>query len=93
MKTKAVKVAVDVHCEWTGEPPRYRLYVNKELFTERTWIWKEFYLEELIQIEAPPGKYMIDYQLLGQDAVLRTKNARVESGSAVMHKHMVLEIL
>lgn len=84
----------DVHCEWSGDPPRYRLFVNNELFTERTWIWKDFYLEEAIAIEAPPGDYQLEYRLLGNEtATIKIKNARVDSGSAIMHKKLRLEII
>lgn len=49
-----VKLIVNVHChrpEWAITNPiekfndvRYRLYVNDELFTERTWSWPNNYL-------------------------------------------------
>jgi hypothetical protein len=65
MTKKFVRVVCNVACEWEGLPPIYRVYVNDELFTERTWIWKEnFYLREEIQIEANPGEYAIHYELV-----------------------------
>ena len=65
MTKKFVRVVCNVACEWEGLPPIYRVYVNDELFTERTWIWKEnFYLREEIQIEANPGEYSIHYELV-----------------------------
>ena len=94
MKPQFVLAAVDVHCRWSGTPPRYRCYVENELFAERTWIWENVYLEEAFQIEAPPGKYKIRYELLDQEnAELRIKNARIQAGSAVMHKDNIVEIL
>lgn len=94
MKPKFVIATVDVHCRWHGEPPRYRCYVENELFAERTWLWDNVYLEESFQIEAPPGKYKIRYELVDKDsAELKLKNARVDSGPAVMHKGDILEIL
>lgn len=93
MQTRAVKVVCDVHCEWNEVPPRYRLYVNDELFMERTYIWKDFYLEEAIPIEAPPGMYQIRYELVGNpSATLKIKNARIEYGNGVLYKHQRLEI-
>ena len=59
-----IAVVCHVFCEWEGDPPNYRVYVNDELFTERTWIWDDEYLEELLQIYAPPGKYNITYKLV-----------------------------
>lgn len=94
MSTQFVKVVFDVHCRWTDVPPVYRCFVEDELFAERTWIWDNVYLEEAFQIQAPPGKYKIRYELLNPDqAELRLKNGRIEYGSAVLHKHDVLEII
>jgi len=93
MKTLAVIVHCDVICEWQDAPPRYRLFVNNELFMERTFIWPDHYLEEVIPIEAPPGIYQIRYELLGSDKdSLRIKNARVLGGPAILHKNLKLEI-
>ena len=39
MQTKSIQVQCDVYCKWDGNDTRYRVYVNDELFTERTWIW------------------------------------------------------
>lgn len=94
MQTQFVRVLCDVICRWDGTPPRYRAYINDELFTERTWIWDKCYLEEAFQIEAPPGKYVIRYQLVDPEtAELKIKNMRIETGNATMHKHGILEIL
>jgi hypothetical protein len=64
MKTKSVQIHCDVYCKWNGNDTRYRLYVNDELFAERTWLWKDEYLEELLQISAPAGTYKIKYELV-----------------------------
>lgn len=94
MNNQFVKVVFDVHCRWDGTPPRYRCYVEDELFAERTWDWQDVYLEESFQIQAPPGKYKIRYELLDTEhAELRLKNPRIEAGSAVLHKHDILEII
>jgi hypothetical protein len=73
------------------------VYVNDELFTERSWIWsgKEYYLEEIITIEAPPGQYAIKYELLAPaTSEIKVKNMQVISGTAVIHKNQTtLEIL
>jgi hypothetical protein len=96
MQTKSIQVQCDVYCRWDGNDTRYRLYVNDELFTERSWIWndKEYYLEEVITIEAPPGQYEIKYELLEPThSKLGIKNMRVTSGTATIHKNQTtLEI-
>ena len=97
MQTKSVQISCDVYCEWDGSDTRYRLYVNDELFTERNWIWnsKDYYLEEIITIEANPGLYTIKYELLAPtQSHLRTQNIQVVSGHARLHKNQkTLEIL
>jgi hypothetical protein len=40
------------------------VYVNNELFNERTWVWREQYLEEFLQIWAGPGKYELRWELV-----------------------------
>ena len=47
MSKKFVRVLADVDCEWEGLMPSYRVYVNDELFAERTWRWTDSYLEEM----------------------------------------------
>lgn len=85
MQTEFVIVECDVYCKWTGPHPRYRCYVNDELFTERTWIWNDIHLEEMLQIQAPVGKYQVRFELVDPEhAELTVKNLRVKSGPAVI---------
>ena len=89
MQTKSVQVHCDVYCKWDGSDTRYRLYINDELFTERSWIWngKEYYLEEVITIEAPPGPYKIKYELLQPTgSKLKIRNMRVTTKNARIHE-------
>ena len=83
MRAEFVMVLNDVYCDWSGEPPRYRCYVNDELFTERTWIWTEYYLEEQLPILAEPGVYNIRYELVDSaTAKISNTNFRIMQGSA-----------
>jgi hypothetical protein len=83
MQNEFVLALNDVNCNWHGEPPRYRCYVNNELFTERTWIWTENYLEEQLQILAKPGEYQIRYELVDpENATLTINNYRITHGPA-----------
>ena len=91
MPVKDVQIEYTVDCEWTNTPPVYRLYVNNELFTERTYIWPDRCLEEVIPISAPPGDYAIEYQLIGQGNLV-VSNPRVNYGSAEFISHNTLRI-
>ena len=93
MDKKFVRVLCDVHCDWEGLAPVYRVYVNDELFAERTWTWNNVYLEELLQIEAEPGKYHIRHELVPPHlATLKIENMRVELGDAHVVKNHILRI-
>lgn len=96
MKPEFVTVLTDVYCKWSDQPPRYRVYVNDELFAERTWIWSNAYLEEMLQIKALPGQYTIRYELVSgfdNNAGLKVRNMRVNVGPGrILDKQGTLEI-
>ena len=91
MTQQFVRVLADVHCDCAvDQRPIYRLYVNDELFTERTWIWENVYLEEVITILAEPGDYVIRYELVpGTTAGLNIQNLRVAEGTATIQDSTV----
>ena len=94
MTKQYVRVVCNVACNWEGLPPIYRLYVNNELFTERTWTWPDdHYLREEIQIHAEPGEYLIHYELVPPNlAELLITTPVVDYGSAVMTEDGILRI-
>jgi len=90
MAKNFVRVLCDVDCDWEGLPPIYRVYVNDELFTERTWTWTDQYLEEMIPIEAEPGEYTISYELVPPHlASIRVENMRVDYGPGTVENNVV----
>lgn len=93
MTKKFVRVLADVHCEWEGLHPIYRVYVNEELFAERTWRWPNSYLEEMLQIEANPGKYQLRWELVPPHlAQLSVQNVRVDFGPGDVKNNELLRI-
>lgn len=94
MTKQFVRVLCDIYCEWEGLAPTYRVYVNDELFAERTWIWEDnLFLEELLQIEADPGEYTIRHELVPPNlATLTVKNIRVDHGAGTMIDRNILRI-
>lgn len=64
MSNDIVKIACKLDCRWEGLAPTYRAWVNDELFTERSWIWTDCYIDEIFQIRARPGKYKIRFELV-----------------------------
>ena len=94
MNKKFVRVLADVHCNWEGLSPIYRVFVNDELFTERTWRWTDSYLEEMLQIEANPGDYTLRWELVAPHlATLQVKNVRVDFGPGNIKNNTQLRIL
>jgi hypothetical protein len=82
MNRKEVLVRADVSVEWQGDPPKYRVYVGDEMFTERTWIWQEQYLEEILVVNAPPGKYNLRWELVPPaQGTIEVTNIRIEHGA------------
>jgi hypothetical protein len=93
MTKKFVRVQADVHCDWEGLSPIYRVYVNDQLFAERTWRWSDSYLEETLQIEAEPGKYHLRWELVPPHlAQISVKNIRVINGPASIKGETLLRI-
>ena len=81
MQTHFVRVECDVTAKVHGQPFRYRTYVNNELFSERTWIWDNCYLEESFQIQAGPGVYTIRFETVDEaNGRIKVRNHRVVAG-------------
>jgi hypothetical protein len=90
MNKKFVRVLADIKCEWEGLDPIYRVYVNEELFSERTWYWGDSYLEEMLQIEAEPGEYIIRVELVPPHlAQLTVANIRVDYGPGFVENNVL----
>ena len=81
MNRQSVVVRADVSVAWQGDPPNYRIYVGNEMFTERTWIWQEQYLEEMLVVNAPPGNYDLRWELVPPaQGKIEVTNIRIEHG-------------
>jgi hypothetical protein len=81
MNAKHVLINANVSIDWQGPPPTYRLYVGGELFSERTWIWRDEYLQELIPIYAPPGEYELRRELVPPaQGHIEVSNTRIKAG-------------
>jgi hypothetical protein len=93
MKSEFVCVLADVDCQWEGLNPTYRVYVNDELFAERTWSWTDCYLEEMLQIQAGPGDYQLRWELVPPHlAQLTVTNIRVDQGPGTVVDNQILRI-
>jgi hypothetical protein len=78
MQTYSVNVICDVTAKVLDHPFRYRVYVNNELFTERSWIWQGVYLEEMLPISAPAGVYPIRFETVDpENGRIKIRNYKV----------------
>ena len=94
MSKEFVRVLADIDCEWEGLNPTYRVYVNDELFAERTWRWTDCRLEEMLQIEAEPGEYDLHWKLVPPHlATLQVSNVRVDFGPGEVFDNKTLRIV
>ena len=93
MERYFVRVLADVDCEWEGLNPIYRVYVNDEMFAERTWRWTTEYLQEILPIYGEPGKYTLRWELVEPHlAQLKVNNVRVDYGPGQMLNDRTLRI-
>ena len=83
MDTSFILASFDLHCEWKNTPPAYRIYLNNELFTERTWEWRDAYLKNTLQIQGPSGEYKVRIEPVQPcDAKFWATNHAIEQGPA-----------
>lgn len=60
---REVKISVEVTCKWAVKPPAYRIYVDDDLLTERSYIWgpNQFVKENIIvNIDAGPHTFRLE---------------------------------
>jgi len=81
VKRVFVKILFDIDCSWTETAPSYRVFVNDELFSERTFIWRDKFLTETLQVEAEPGSYCVRVEAL-DGADFKITNRQIEHGPA-----------
>ena len=93
MNKQFVQIMADVHCRWEGLNPIYRLYVNDELFTERTWTWDNCYLEETVPMEVEPGDYYLRWELVPPHlAHIEVTNMRATYGNVTVMPGNIVRI-
>jgi hypothetical protein len=82
METKITADVVSNWNRWRDEvAPRYRIYVDEELMTERDFIWNgnENYLREHIVVELAEGEHNIRLDLVHGATDIELKNIVVNN--------------
>jgi hypothetical protein len=78
--------------DWQGKPPRYRVWVQDQLFHEQRFTWEQCYLEEQFVVLCQGGKvpgqfrnYQVTHELLDpQQARITVVNWHILSGPATI---------
>ena len=80
----AVQMRIDVHHTKIGRngEPRYRLYINDELFSERCYRFEsDMYLTEQLFVTKKEGTYRIRIESIS-DFTYKLRNLRCKYGTA-----------
>lgn len=78
---KTVEVQFDLYCHWSQKEPAYRVYVDNDLITERTFIWPGFqnYVRETFAIAVKHGEHQLRVENLNpESAKFTVKRVRVD---------------
>lgn len=78
---RTVSLTVDVWCRYYEGAPIYRVYVDSELLTERTFVWpsREQYIREHIKVNLFPGTHILTIEnCSGPNCVFITNNMLVD---------------
>jgi hypothetical protein len=69
-------LTVDVYAHWGDVPPRYRVYVDNDLLTERDFIWggAHIYMRENIIVNLEPGTHVLKVEQINSNGTIRTEN-------------------
>jgi len=69
-------LTVDVYARWSDVPPRYRIYVDGDLLTERdfTWPGHDVFIREKIIVAVTPGNHTLKVVQINDHGTIRTEN-------------------
>lgn len=73
-------ITADIYTHWGETPPRYRIYVDRELLTERDFIWPghEVYIRENIVVNLKPGSHLLQIEQIGSNGKIQIKNITLD---------------
>ena len=72
-----VSIKADVYCDHVSDgTPVYRVYVDNDLLTERSWIWPtyEIFIREQIEVDVEPGAHRVTIRECAADPVFVASN-------------------
>jgi len=74
------KLEVDVYSHWSDRPPIYRIYVDNEMFTERTFGWPSYqnYITEHIYCDLGIGVHTLSLENLDTNSRFELQHFTVD---------------
>jgi hypothetical protein len=80
-------IKADVFCHWSENPPVYRIYVNGDMLTERTFGWPGYqvFIRENIICNLEVGIHVIRIENCSPSGSFELKNLMIEGGPAAIH--------
>lgn len=81
---KQYTITVDVYGKWGDVQPRYRVYLDNELMTERDFIWPghEIYVRETILAKLKPGAHRLVVEQITAQGKIEARNVLVNGNSS-----------
>lgn len=82
---KEYKITVDVYAHWGDIHPRYRVYLDGDLMTERDFVWPahQAFIREHIIVDLEPGKHILAVEQVGKHGTITHKNIVVGGNSCL----------
>jgi hypothetical protein len=78
-------ITVDVYAHWSEKPPVYRVFVDDELLTERTFLWggSSIFIREHMEVNLKPDvTHTLKVEKISGNGNIQTKNITL-NGQAV----------
>ena len=73
-------ITVDVYGRHSDQAPRYRVYVDNNLLTERDFIWPghEIFVRENIVVNLEPGQHNLTVEHINNTGSIQPKNIVID---------------
>lgn len=79
-------ITADVYTHWSDISPRYRVYVDSDLLTERDFGWPghEVFIRENIVVELESGTHELRIEQVGKQGKIQVKNITLDGRASDM---------
>jgi hypothetical protein len=75
-----VKITADVYCDRDAAVPAYRIYVNHDLITERTFSWSgtDTFIRENMICDLEPGQHQVRLEPVDVNGTFMLRDVTVD---------------